>query len=270
MIPPKPPSEADTRGLDMRPADAQLTEGLKRLASGDGRSRGWRVGARIRNAFLTGLLIAGPVAITLSLMWGTIHWIDEWVKPWLPSSYNPDTYTRFPIPGVGLLVAIVGLTLLGALAANLLGRTLLSSGELMLSRTPIVRNVYGAIKQIFESVISTEGQAQSFQTVGLIEFPSKGLWSLVFVTGKASGDISAVMPGGDTDLLSVFMPTGFVPPTGFVCFVPRKSVIFLSMTAEQAAKIVMSGGIVTPESQRKLKTAAISVPAAPVPAAPRA
>lgn len=256
MTIPDPPNDHDPRELKLSPADAQLTEGLKRLAAGDGHSRGWRIGARIRNAFLTGLLIAGPVAITLSLMWGTIHWIDEWVKPWLPSTYNPDTYTHFPIPGVGLLTAIVGLTLLGALAANLLGRTLVSSGELMLSRTPIVRNVYGAIKQIFESVIATEGQAPSFQTVGLIEFPSKGLWSLVFVTGKTSGEISDAKPGGEADLLTVFMPTGFVPPTGFVCFVPRKGVIFLSMTAEQAAKIVMSGGIVTPESQLKLTTAA--------------
>ena len=239
-------------GLHHEAAGAQLTAGLKRLAHDD-RKTGWRIGTRIRNAFLAGLLIAGPVAITLSIMWGVIHWIDAWVKPWLPTTYNPDTYLPFPLPGLGLLIAIVGLTLIGALAANLLGRSLVSSGELMMSRTPIVRNVYGAIKQIFESVISTARPDQSFQKVGLIEFPSKGLWSLVFVTGETSGEISDTKPGGETDLLTVFMPTGIVPPTGFICFVPRKNVTFLSMSVEEAAKIVLSGGIVMPDADVKPK-----------------
>ena len=182
-----------------------------------------------------------------------INWIDAWVKPLLPTHYNPDTYLPFPVPGLGLFVAFVGLTLIGALAANLLGRTLVSTGELMMSRTPIVRNVYGAIKQIFESVISTSGPNQNFQKVGLIEFPSKGLWSIVFVTAETEGEIANIKPGGEGDLLTVFMPTGIVPPTGFICFVPRRDVTFLSMSVEEAAKIVMSGGIVTPDGQAKLK-----------------
>ena len=231
---------------------AQLTAGLKRLASDDGQTD-WHFGARLRNAFLTGLVIVGPVTITVYIMWGLIHWIDAWIKPLLPTTYNPDTYLPFPLPGLGLVIAIVGLTLIGALAANLLGRSLVSTGELMMSRTPIVRNVYGAIKQIFESVISTAGPNQSFQKVGLIEFPSKGLWSLVFVTGETTGEISEVKPGGESDLLSVFMPTGIVPPTGFICFVPRNAVTFLSMSVEEAAKIVLSGGIVMPETQAKLR-----------------
>lgn len=233
------------------PDGAQLAEGLKRLARDDGRGSGWHLGSRFRNAFLTGLLIVGPVTITLYLMWGAIHWIDAWIKPLLPASFNPDSYLPFPVPGLGLLAAIVGLTVIGALAANLLGRTLVSTGEEMLARTPIVRNVYGAIKQIFESVISQTGPGQGFQKVGMIEFPSKGLWSLVFVTGEAVGEIKDVKPGGESDLLSVFMPTGIVPPTGFICFVPRASVTFLSMTVEEAAKIILSGGMVMPEEAKK-------------------
>jgi uncharacterized membrane protein len=233
-------------------AQAQLTEGLKRLARDDGKT-GSHLGARLRNAFLTGLLIVGPVTITLYMMWWVINWIDAWVKPWLPSHYNPDNYLPFAVPGLGLLVAFVGLTLIGALAANLLGRSLVSSGELMMSRTPIVRNVYGAIKQIFESVISTAGPNQNVQKVGLIEFPSKGLWSLVFVTAETVGEIADVKPGGEDDLLTVFMPTGIVPPTGFICFVPRRDVKLLSMSVEEAAKIVLSGGIVTPDLQNKAK-----------------
>lgn len=245
--PNKPQSE-----LEKERAEAQLTAGLKRLAR-DGGSTGWHIGARLRNAFLTGLLIVGPVTITLYIMWGLINWVDAWVKPLLPTHYNPDTYLPFPLPGLGLLVAIVGLTIIGALAANLLGRSLVSTGELMLGRMPIVRNVYSAIKQIFESVISTAGPNQSFQKVGLIEFPSKGLWSLVFVTGETTGEIVEVEPGGESDLLTVFMPTGIVPPTGFICFMPRKDVLVLSMTAEEAAKVILSGGIVMPDPASKLK-----------------
>jgi uncharacterized membrane protein len=242
----KPVSQTD------KTAAAQLTEGLKRLALDDGHTS-IHLGTRLRNAFLTGLLIVGPVTITLYMMWWVINWIDAWVKPLLPTHYNPDNYLPFPVPGIGLLVAFLGLTLIGALAANLLGRTLVSTGELMMSRTPIVRNVYGAIKQIFESVISTTGPNQNFQKVGLIEFPSKGLWSIVFVTAETEGEIATLKPGGEGDLLTVFMPTGIVPPTGFICFVLRRDVTFLSMSVEEAAKIVMSGGIVTPDGQSKLK-----------------
>ena len=253
MVP--PPDDPETVAQQMPGAvqsDAQLTAGLKRLASG-GRG-GWRLGSRIRNAFLTGLVIVGPVTITLWLMWGVIHWIDAWIKPLLPTSFNPDTYLPFPVPGLGLVIAVIGLTVIGALAANLLGRALVSSGELMMSRTPIVRNVYGALKQIFESVISTTGTNQSFQKVGMIEFPSKEIWSLVFVTGETTGEIKDVKPGGEGDLLTVFMPTGIVPPTGFICFVPRANVVFLTMTVEEAAKIILSGGIVMPNTeQEKLK-----------------
>lgn len=239
-----------TTSNDAEEAHAQFTEGLKRLAQDDGKSGG-HIGTRLRNAFLTGLLIVGPVTITLYIMWWVINWIDAWVKPLLPIHYNPDTYLPFPMPGIGLLVTVGGLTLIGALAANLLGRTLVSSGELMMSRTPIVRNVYGAIKQIFESVITTAGPNQDFQKVGLIEFPSKGLWSIVFVTAETEGEISDMKPGGEADLLTVFMPTGIVPPTGFICFVPRREVIFLKMTVEEAAKIILSAGIVTPDAQAK-------------------
>jgi hypothetical protein len=181
---PPDPDHDPRRRADVGARDAaQLTEGLKRLASSSDSRTGWRLGSRFRNAFFTGLVIVGPVTITLWIMWGVIHWIDAWIKPLLPTTFNPDTYLPFPLPGLGLVVAIIGLTIIGALAANLLGRTLVSSGELMLSRTPIVRNVYGALKQIFESVISTTGPSQSFQKVGMIEFPSKEIWSLVFVTG---------------------------------------------------------------------------------------
>jgi len=208
-----------------------------------------RAGARLRNYFLTGLVVVGPVTITLYIAWWIINVVDAWVKPFLPRIYNPDTYLPFTIPGIGLLFAIVMLTVIGALAANLLGRTIISSGELFLERMPIVRNLYQALKQIFVSVVSAAGPGSPYQKVGLVEFPSKGIWSLVYVTGEASGEIKDAKPGGEEDLLTVFMPTGIMPPTGFVCLVPRRDVLFLKMSVEDAAKIIISAGMINPETQ---------------------
>ena len=208
-------------------------------------------GARLRNYFLTGLVVVGPVTITLYIAWYFINIVDAWVKPYIPRIYNPESYLPFPIPGVGLLFAIIGLTLIGALAANLLGRSLISAGELMLGRMPIVRNVYQGLKQIFESVVTASAPNQSFQKVGLMEFPSKGIWSIVFVTGEATKEIASEV--GSEDLISVFMPTGMLPPSGFVCFVPRTSVVPVKMSVEDAAKIIISAGMVNPETQARFK-----------------
>lgn len=240
------PDPMEARRKAGEPTRAELRAGLQRLAIDD-EPAGWHLGARLRNYFLTGLLIVGPVTITLYIIWWLVNVADAWVKPFVPRSYLPDTYLPFAVPGIGLIFGIAGLTLIGALAANLLGRTLVSFAELMVGRMPIVRNVYRALKQIFESIVTATGPSQGFQKVGLIEFPSKGLWSLVFVTAETSGEISVAKPGGEADLLTVFMPTGIVPPTGFVCFLPRKDVIFLNMNVEDAAKIIISGGMVMPD-----------------------
>jgi uncharacterized membrane protein len=242
--PPKVASQLNSDG-GRKSVLAQLSE----PAPGD---QSMHLGSRLRNYFLTGLLVVGPVTITLYAASWFVNVVDAWVKPFVPKAYNPDTYLPFSVPGFGLLFAIVALMMIGALAANLLGRTLISYGDLFLGRMPVVRNVYRAIQQIFESVITAAGPTANFQKVGLIEFPSKGIWSIVFVTGETTGEIASVKPGGADDLVTVFMATGIVPPTGFVCFVPRKDVTFLNMTVEDAAKIVISAGMVTPDPQRKL------------------
>lgn len=247
------------------PDPAQVIPGILPTVEEPPRSR--HLGARLRNYFLTGLVIVGPVTITLYFTWYVINVIDNWVKPYIPSTYNPEHYLPFSVPGVGLLFAIVGLTLIGALAANLIGRSLISVGELMLDRMPIVRSLYRALKQIFESVLSASGPDQKFQNVGLMEFPSKGIWSIVFVTGEATAQIMSVRPRDD--LVSVFMPTGMLPPTGFVCFVPRKDIVLIKMSVEDAAKIVISAGMVNPETQARLRALAESArnPRAKQPAA---
>ena len=229
---------------------AELKAGLAKLAL-DSTPEPLHAGARLRNYFLTGLVVVGPVTITLYIAWYFINVVDAWVKPYIPSIYNPESYVPFHIPGVGLVFAVVGLTLIGALAANLLGRSLISAGEMMVGRMPIVRNVYQGLKQIFESVVTASAPNQSFQKVSLMEFPSKGIWSIVFVTGDAAEQIAAELPG--KDLISVFMPTGMLPPSGFVCFVPRAQVLPVKMTVEDAAKIIISAGMVNPETQANLK-----------------
>src|SRR5262245_21859023 len=234
---------------------AGLKAGLAKLAL-DQTPEEIHAGARLRNYFLTGLVVVGPVGITLYIAWHVIRLVDGWMKPYVPPLYNPDSYLPFPLPGVGLVFAVILLTAIGALAANLLGRSLISAGELMLGRTPIVRNVYRGLKQIFESVVTASAPDQNFQKVALMEFPSKGIWSIVFVTGEAAHEISKELPG--QDLVSVFMPTGMLPPSGFVCFVPRQSVVPIHMSVEDAAKVIISAGMVNPETQARLRGLAAS------------
>ncbi|MEM1372136.1 MAG: DUF502 domain-containing protein, partial [Pseudomonadota bacterium] len=188
------------------------------------------------------------VTITLYIVWSLVSLADIWIKPLIPTSYLPETYLPFAIPGIGLLIGIVGLIVIGAFAYNVLGRSLITTGELMFELMPIVRNVYRALKQVFEGVVTSAGQSSSFQKVGLMEFPSQGIWSLVFVTNEAARHFNNIAPDGQQDLIAVFMPTGVVPPTGFICFVPRKRVLLLDLSAEDAAKIIISGGMVLPDA----------------------
>jgi uncharacterized membrane protein len=211
-------------------------------------------GARLRNYFLTGLIIVGPLALTVWLVLWFINLIDAWVKPlmpdfeaWLrqilPADYYPE-WLMVSIPGIGLVFAIIGITIIGALAANLLGRTIVSYGEMMLGRMPVVRNVYTGLKQIFETVLSESGN--SFQKVGLVEFPRKGMWSIVFIAGSSKGEVDARLSKGEPTICA-FLPCTPNPTTGYLIYVPKSEVIELDMTIEQAAKLVISAGLIAPE-----------------------
>lgn len=209
-------------------------------------------GRRLVNYFLTGLLIAGPVGITLYIAWWIIGVVDHFVKPMIPARYNPDTYLNFHVPGFGLVVAVVAIMLLGFLTANLVGRTLVQFGERLLSRLPMISTLYKAIKQIFETVVTQS--SQSFREVGLIEYPRKGLWALVLISTQAKGEIDEKVHG-DT-IMSCFLPTTPNPTSGFLLFVSRKDILILDMTTEDAAKMIISAGLVSPEYQAK--TAALA------------
>jgi uncharacterized membrane protein len=201
------------------------------------------IGSRIRNYFLTGLVVAGPVAITVWLTWTFVTWVDDLVRPFIPVAYRPETYLPGKIPGTGLVIAVVALTLLGFLTANLVGRTLVEAGERILDRMPLVRSIYKGLKQVFETLFSQSGS--SFRTVGLIEFPSPGMWSLVFLSQPPSQEITSVLPNQD-EHVSVFMPCTPNPTTGFFFYVPRSAVIELDIPVEAAAKLIMSAGLIQP------------------------
>ncbi len=205
---------------------------------------------RLRNYFLTGIVVAAPISITIYLTWTFIKWVDGWAKPLIPRFYNPDTYLPFSVPGVGLVFAFFLITLLGFLTANLVGRTIVTYGELLLDRMPFVRNLYRGLKQIFHTALSES--SQSFQKVGLIEYPRKGLWAIIFISTTAKGEIAERMTDKG-EMFSVFLPTTPNPTSGFLLFVPRADVIILDMSVEEAAKLVISAGLVSPEYQERTK-----------------
>ncbi len=234
------------------------------------------LGARLRNNFLTGLVIVGPITITIYIVWWFIDLIDSWakpiidrsvmpllnnwVRPYLPENYMPDAVLPFTVPGLGLVFMVVLIIMIGALAANLLGRSVVGWGEGVLGRMPVVRSLYRATKQIFETVLSQRGT--SFQKVGLVEYPRRGIYAIVFVSTETTGEIKERLDDG-SGLISVFLPTTPNPTSGFLLFVPKNEVLILDMTVEEAAKLVISAGLVVPEYQKDaLQQAAggISVP----------
>jgi uncharacterized membrane protein len=221
------------------------------------------LGARLRGYFLTGLIVVGPVAITVYVVWWFINLVDAWVKPLLPAAYLPETYLPFSVPGVGLIVGIFGLMVVGALAAGLFGRTIVGYSEMMLDRMPVVRGVYRLVKQIFTTIFSKSGT--SFKRVGLIEFPRKGLFAIVFLAGDPPVEVEDKI-GGGCPLITVFMPNGPNPTTGFIVFVPASEVIPLELAVEDAAKLIVSAGLVGPDQQQeRLRKLARAKAAKPVP-----
>ncbi|MCX2722645.1 DUF502 domain-containing protein [Roseibium salinum] len=215
---------------------------------------GHRHGAatRLRNYFLTGLVITGPIGITLWLTWTFIKWVDGWVKPFVPKVYNPDTYLPFAVPGFGLIVAVFVLTIVGFLAANFLGRSLISIGDKIVGRMPLVRNIYNGLKQIFETILEERGA--NFNKAALIEYPRKGLWAIVFISTDTKGEVSRRLKDV-ADTVSVFLPTTPNPTSGFLLFVPKKDIIELTMSIEDAAKLVISAGLVNPKYPEILEDA---------------
>ena len=206
-------------------------------------------GSGLRTWFLTGIVIAGPLAVTMWLVWWFIDTVDQWVKPLVPPTLWPDSYLPFRVPGTGVVLAVVGLTLLGFLAANLAGRSLLRLGEYILDRMPVVRGIHKAVKQVFDTVFSQ--QSTSFRKVGLVQFPRKGMWSIVFISAPPNETLADKLPAGDH--VSVFLPCTPNPTTGFWFYLPASDVIEVPISADEAFKLIMSAGVIQPGMQKKLE-----------------
>ncbi len=204
--------------------------------------------ARLRAYFLAGILVTAPISITLYLAWLFISFVDGQVTPLIPEAYNPTTYLPFALPGLGLVIMAVVLTLIGALTAGILGRLWVRTSEGVLARMPVIRSVYGAFKQIFETILAR--QSTAFREAVLVEYPRRGIWAVGFITGRTQGEVQNLT---EEEVINIFLPTTPNPTSGFLLFVPRKELVPLSMTVEEAIKMVISGGIVTPPDTRPLE-----------------
>lgn len=213
------------------------------------KSRRSRLLQRVRNNFLTGLVVVAPIILTLYVIYLIVTFIDTRVIPWVPAAYNPATYLGTDIPGYGVVIFILVTTVVGMATKGLFGRQMVRMGEGLVDRTPVVRSIYNAVKQIVETIFAQS--KSSFQKACLIEYPRKGIWAVAFVSTSAKGELPGKM--GEEDVLSVFLPTTPNPTSGFLLFLPRRDVVILDMSVEEAAKMVISAGLVVPPTPEEIK-----------------
>ena len=205
-----------------------------------------------RANFLTGIVVVAPVVLTLYLTWAFITFVDAKVVPLIPAAYNPRTYIDADIPGLGLIIFLIFTTIVGYSAKKVFGKQLIRLGESLVSRMPVVRTIYTALKQIVETVLS---QTQSsFRQACLVEYPRHGIWAIAFIATDTRGEI--LEKRGGEEMVSVFLPTTPNPTSGFLLFVPKKDVILLDMSIEEAAKLVISAGLVVPPTRAEHEAAA--------------
>ncbi|MDA1099906.1 MAG: DUF502 domain-containing protein [Proteobacteria bacterium] len=202
---------------------------------------------RLRLYFLTGVIVTAPIALTIYVTWQFIHWVDSKAIPLLPIKYNPEHYLPFSLPGLGLLMMVVVLTFVGFLTANIFGRTLLKMGEGLVNRMPVVRSIYGALKQVLETVLNQS--SNSFRQTVLVEYPRRGIWTVAFVTSDTAGEIAQRL---EDDMVNIYVPTTPNPTSGFLLMVPRRDLIFLDLPVEDAAKFIISVGVIPPEAEAKI------------------
>lgn len=201
--------------------------------------------ARLRNYFLAGIIVTAPIGLTVYLVVITIEAIDRNVQRLIPVGFEPERFIPFHlpygIPGLGVILSLLIFTLIGFLATNLLGRTLLRLGERIVARMPVIRGIYSALKQVFETVFSQSGN--SFRQVALVPWPSKDSWTVAFVTNYVQGEVSRRL---DEDLVTVYVPTTPNPTGGYMTYFRRSDIVILSMTVDEAMKLIISCGVIVP------------------------
>jgi len=194
--------------------------------------------ASLRASFLTGLVVIAPVGLTI---W--FAWIDGFVLPLVPSTIKPENYIGINLRGVGVIIFLVFTTFVGWIGKGIIGRSMIVFAESLVNRMPVVRSIYSGIKQISETVFAQS--ESSFEKACLIQYPRKGIWAIGFISTTAKGEVAA-RAGNNGQLMGVFVPTTPNPTSGFLLFFPQEDIIELDMSVEQAAKLVISAGLVYP------------------------
>lgn len=202
--------------------------------------------SKIKTYLFTGILVTAPVGMTFYIAYNLVIYIDKWSNAIVPPKFRFSEYLKVEIPGLGVAVIITALILIGMFTTGYVGRIFVRLGEKILSKMPFISSVYILLKQVFETFFS--GKKQSFNQVVLLEYPRKDVWVLGFVSAPTGGEINRKIKG---KVLNVFVPTTPNPTSGFLIFVPEKDVIKLKMSVEDGLKLVISCGIVAPETEAK-------------------
>ena len=203
----------------------------------------------LKTYFFTGILVTAPVAITFYLAIELFKWVDSAVVRFIPAKYNPETYLPYGLPGLGVLLLVLALILIGMLAVNFFGRWLIGLGRKLIERIPVISGVYSALKKLFETLLG-QGGTTAFRKAVLVEYPRKGVWTVAFITTPVYDGFKKLLPN---DLVTVYVPTTPNPTSGFMLYVPKKEIKELNMRVDDAFKLVISTGIVTPVKKTKKK-----------------
>lgn len=207
--------------------------------------------AWFRASFLTGLVVIAPISLTLWLIWTVAGWVDSWVLPFVPVWLRPDQYVGLSIRGIGVIVFLIFTIIVGWMAKGIIGKSLIRWAEGVVQNLPVVRSVYNGLKQIAETVFAQS--ETSFDKACLVQYPRKGIWAIAFVSTSAKGEIESKIQVDDKKT-AVFLPTTPNPTSGFLLFLPTSDVIELDMSVEDAAKLVISAGLVYPDGSKALPT----------------
>lgn len=206
--------------------------------------------AGLRASFLTGIVVIAPVGLTIWLLWTVAGWFDSVVLPLVPRTISPEKYIGINLRGVGVIIFLIFTVVVGWVAKGIIGRSLIHFAERLVDRMPVIRSVYSGIKQISETVFAQS--ERSFEKACLVQYPRRGIWAIGFVSTTAKGEVSERAETGGK-LMSIFVPTTPNPTSGFLLFLPEEDVIELEMTVEDAAKLVISAGLVYPNAKDPTK-----------------
>jgi uncharacterized membrane protein len=196
---------------------------------------------KLKSYFLTGLLVLVPITLTLLVVRWLVRLMDNLLKSVLPMALRPEQIFGISVPGIGLVATLLLILLVGVLTANIFGRSLVNFTEKLVDRIPFVKGIYTLFKQVSDTILNRDRGA--FSKVVLIEYPRKGIWAVAFVTGVTQGEAQLIT---EKKLINIFVPTTPNPTSGFYILVAEDDMIELSMTVEEAFKLIISGGMVTP------------------------